>query len=164
MIQFVRRVLENRVKREYVSLKGLCIANSARGELNDRVGPQASGNAPWTNVAAKLHNSLLAIEINKVNRESHPNRMYRLAGDDPEALATAETVAAEQSLAPVAASTGELHAVCNHLATRKIYDPYTDLRRVGAPLPEARQNRSDFEGRTHRELPIQLLRRGGRAG
>ena len=110
---------------------GVGIADSARGELDDGMGPHACGNAPRTYVGTSLHDSLLAIEIDKVDRELHAEGMHSLAGNDPEPFACRQAPA-EQPLAAVAADAGQLHAVGDLRAASDIDYLQVDIRRIVA--------------------------------
>jgi hypothetical protein len=113
-----------------VAWLGLCGFNYASGELEDRVGAEAAGDAAGADSSADLYYAVLPVQIDEVERELHGEGVDSLAGYDPEAFAGAEAGAAKEALVAAGGGVGHLDPVANFSLARGVEDPH-EFERAG---------------------------------
>src|SRR5205823_3982538 len=96
---------------ENVARQRVSIANRTHWKLEHRVGPQAAGEPPRAHIGPRLDHPVLSVEIDKVDRKSHPEGMDRLARNDPQTFAVSQRLPSEQALATVPPVSREFHPV-----------------------------------------------------
>lgn len=98
---------------KHVSALSLRASDGAWWKLEDGMSRKTGRKPPWKNFTPELLDSLLAVQINQVDGEMHPECVYGLTRDDPQAFAEREFFTPEQP--PIPPRT----AVCNFHASGK---------------------------------------------
>lgn len=97
-------------KFELVSSLGQGAFYGSRRQFEDGMRGEAGGQAPGANMTANFFHFLVAVEINKVQRELHKKSVDGFAGYDPHAPSGWEAGAPEQSLIAGCGRVGRLGA------------------------------------------------------
>jgi hypothetical protein len=143
---------------ELVSTHCLRLSDRTRGKLYDRVSAQARREAPRTYVAPDLHDPTLAIEIDQVNGESHPEGVYRFARHYPKTLAIGQGFSSEQAFPSGAVIAGEPHVLAELDISGQIENAHIHLRRCRTARSEAGYQRNKTGARRVHDLPVSLIR------
>ena len=82
--------------------------------------PETGRQPPRRHFAHKLPDSLLAVEIDEVDGEAHPEGVYGFAGHDPQPLPASETLAPKQTLIALWTAIGYFHASSEYRIARQV--------------------------------------------
>jgi hypothetical protein len=74
-----------------------------------------------------LFHSLIAIQVDKINRKLHPNGMDGFAGDDPQTFAGSESRSTQQTFSARSSIVGHVDAVCEFCSTSHIRYPQAHI-------------------------------------
>lgn len=88
---------------------------------------EAGREPPWRHIAAQFLNSLFTVDVDEINGELHPERVYRLAGNDPEPTARRQTLSAKKPLAARGACASLFQTSCENGVTSEVADEETNL-------------------------------------
>ena len=83
-----------------------------------------------------FENAVLAIEINEVDGEAHAEGVHGFAGNDPQALAGREPLAAQEPLVAAQSAIGDFKRISEQCLPREVRDSQTFDRGFRAWLPE----------------------------
>jgi hypothetical protein len=73
---------------------------------------QTSRQAPRPHATRDFLDAIFPIEVDKINRESHKERVDRLARNNPHPFSWRKTFAPEQSLGSFASASSDLRVAC----------------------------------------------------
>lgn len=65
-------------------------------------------------MAPHLFHSILAVDVNQIDREAHAKGMHGFTGNDPETFSRIEAVAPQQAFAALGAAVGHFHPFGKH--------------------------------------------------
>jgi hypothetical protein len=74
------------------------------------MGSEAGRQPPRRDLAHELPDSLLAVQVNQIDGEAHPEGVYGFTRDDPQTFPGGETLTPQQSLIALWTAIGYFHA------------------------------------------------------
>jgi hypothetical protein len=99
--------------REIQLISRLCpgLLDDPGRKLEDRVRQQAQGQTPGPHYSSNFADSVLAIEVQNINRELHKPRMDPFARNNPQRVAIRQIVASEQAVTPLCGGISDLRRI-----------------------------------------------------
>jgi len=115
-------VTGQRSRREFEQVSGLClrVADGSRDKLEHRVREETGRQAPRRHFAAQLPDSILAVQIDEVDRELHEEGVHGFTGEDPQTLTGREPRAPQQALTAPGAAVGDFQAGGKHRVASEV--------------------------------------------
>jgi hypothetical protein len=109
---------------EHIALLCLGSLDGASRKLKDRVGRQTTRESPGRNGRLDLFDTMLPIDIDKIDRKPHEKGVNCFAWNDPHALALAEPFSSKESFRALCSGTRNFGFVCNQRVACKITNPH----------------------------------------
>ena len=88
----------NEEKKQLITRGVVAVTKCTGGELQNRVRTQAQRHAPGRHVALDLNDTILLVEVNKIERELHAECVHGLTGDNPKGSAGLQPLASQEAL------------------------------------------------------------------